>query len=345
MASAPDPPDIQHRRPDRDRRVNQAERLRRVLGVLQLIQSKGRYNARAIAQELGCSERTVYRDLEVLSFAGVPHFYDAADECYRVAGECRVPSLPLSDADAFGQAVATVLSSNEDLGAVGDAKGVTRLLSGSADERARRQLADTGCLVAVLNLQLADHSRCGETVTAIQHALLGLRQLSGVYRSPHEAKPVRITLHPYRLCFVKQAWYLVGRVEGDEEPKTLRVARFKSLRVLAKPSSVPIEFDLPSHFGNAWAVYRGETTHHVQVWFDTNAAPLVAEVNWHRTQRVEAACDGSAVFHFMVDGLDEIVSWVLSWAGRCRVLQPVELKELVVARLQAAIEMHHEAFE
>lgn len=65
MASAPDPPDIRSRRPDRDRRVNQAERLRRVLGVLQLLQSKGRYNARAIAQELGCSERTVYRDLEV----------------------------------------------------------------------------------------------------------------------------------------------------------------------------------------------------------------------------------------------------------------------------------------
>lgn len=103
MAGKPsrtDPPEITNRRADRDRRVNQAERLRRVLGVLQLIQSRGRYNARAIAEELSCSKRTVYRDLEVLNYAGVTHYFDEVEQCYRVATDCRLPSLPLTDADA-----------------------------------------------------------------------------------------------------------------------------------------------------------------------------------------------------------------------------------------------------
>ncbi|MCA9234562.1 MAG: helix-turn-helix domain-containing protein, partial [Planctomycetales bacterium] len=59
-------------RSDRDRRVRQHDRIARVLNVLNLIQSRGRWNAQALAEELECSQRTVYRDLQVLEFAGVP---------------------------------------------------------------------------------------------------------------------------------------------------------------------------------------------------------------------------------------------------------------------------------
>ncbi|MBS0205534.1 MAG: helix-turn-helix domain-containing protein [Planctomycetes bacterium] len=40
----------------------------RVLRVLELIQSRGRWTTKAIAEEIECSERTVYRDLDVLRF-------------------------------------------------------------------------------------------------------------------------------------------------------------------------------------------------------------------------------------------------------------------------------------
>jgi len=41
--------------PDRDRRVRQADRLARILSVLRLIQSRGRWNAKSIAKELESS--------------------------------------------------------------------------------------------------------------------------------------------------------------------------------------------------------------------------------------------------------------------------------------------------
>lgn len=344
MSAKPQPPipqpPITQRRPDRDRRVTQAERLRRVLGVLQLIQSRGRYNAKAIAQELGCSERTVYRDLEVLSFAGVPHYFDEIEQCYRLAADCKLPTLPLSDAEAFGQAVATVLGSNEALGIAGNAGPVTRKLLAEAQKPMRQVLADAATLVDAFNLQLADHSRCGESVVAIQHALLGLKQLTGLYESPHKARPLRMTIHPYRLCFVKQAWYLIARIEGESDPKTLRVARFKSLKAVARPSDVPVDFDLRGYFGNAWAVYRGKESYAVRLWFSPKGAPLVAETVWHRTQRSEKQPDGSAVLSFTVDGLEEIAGWVLGWTGEVRVLDPPLLYEMVVQRLEAALELH-----
>jgi predicted DNA-binding transcriptional regulator YafY len=281
----------------------------------------------------------------VLAFAGVPHYFDEVENCYRVASDCKLPSLPLSDAEAFGQAVATVLGGNDALGIVGGAGPITRKLMAEAEKTTRQVLADAASLLDAFNLQLADHSRCAETVPAIQQALLGLRQLSGLYETPHKSRPLRMTIHPYRLCFIKQAWYLVGRIEGEEDPKTFRLARFKSLKVIAKPSDVPVNFDLRGYFGNAWAVYRGSETFSVRVWFSVEASPLVSEAVWHRTQTVQRLADGSAVLGFTVDGLEEIVGWVLSWAGQARVLEPVRLHEMVVERLEAALDLHAKSFD
>lgn len=82
------------KRPDTDRRVRQSERMARVLRVFQLINSKnGPWNPQTIAQELCCSERTVYRDLQVLSMAGVPWFFDELCDSYRVTEGYRFPGV------------------------------------------------------------------------------------------------------------------------------------------------------------------------------------------------------------------------------------------------------------
>jgi predicted DNA-binding transcriptional regulator YafY len=102
---------------------------------------------------------------------------------------------------------------------------------------------------------------------------------------------------------------------------------------------VPEKFDLRDYFGDAWAVYRGQTTYDVEIAFTKDAAALVAETIWHHSQRVERRGDGSAVLRFRVAGLDEIVHWVLGWSGRAKVMAPPELREKVVAHLQAALKL------
>lgn len=89
------------KRPDRDRRLRQSQRMARVMKVLELIQSRSRWNAKAIAAELECGERTVYRDLEALEFAGIPWYYDEKDSCYRVRQDFRFPVLGLTEDEAL----------------------------------------------------------------------------------------------------------------------------------------------------------------------------------------------------------------------------------------------------
>ena len=69
------------------------------------------------------------------------------------------------------------------------------------------------------------------------------------------------------------------------------------------------------YFGDAWAVYRGDQSYDVALWFVPDAAALVTETTWHHSQQIHRHEDGSVTLSFRVAGLEEIVWWVLGWSG------------------------------
>ena len=309
-----------------DRRLRQAGRLARVLRILQLLQGRGCYNAESLAAEQECSVRTVYRDLEVLEFAGVPWYFDQEQHCYRVRPDFSFPVLNLSDDELLGQATATLIAAAPGLNIGAGAKATTEKLAAMSAEERGKLLEDVDRVMAVLDLKLADESRNHEIIRSVQWALLQRKQVIGRYVSPYEPTAKQLRLHPYRLCLVKRAWYLIGRPDAGDEPRTYRIGRFKSLRMIDFPAEVPADFDLKKYFGNAWGVYRGDRSYDVEIAFSPEAAAVVTETTWHQTQKVHRNRDGSVVLSFRVDGLNEIVNWVLGWAGKAKVIKPPELR-------------------
>lgn len=330
------------RRPDSDRRLRQSGRFARILRVLEMIQGRARYGVKEIAAELECSERTVFRDLNVLELAGVPWFYDEEDRRYRVRPGYHFPAMNLGDDELIGQATATAITSAPGLDVTRGAGPTTRKLWANSRDASARLLDDAGRVTAVLDLKLADHGRSHEVIRTIQFALIRGRRLTGSYRSPYEGRPKRLELHPYRLCLVKQAWYLIARPEKADWPKTYRVARFGTLRPSDLSATVPSDFDLAAYFGNAWGVFRGEKSFEVSVRFARDASDLVTETTWHHTQTAERHEDGGVTLSFLIEGIEEVAYWVLGWSGRATVIRPPELRELVLSHLRKALELNRD---
>lgn len=328
------------KRSDADRRLRQADRLARVVKILELITGRGRWNNAELAKELECSERTIYRHMTVLQLAGVPWYYDDAQKCYRVNETFRFPALNLDQDEILGLGVSAAITSAAGLDvAVGNGTLAEKWATRTSEEKAQL-LTEAQQLVSVLGLNLADHSGHQKTIRTVQRALIHRKKLTGLYRSPYAKEPISLTLEPFRLCLIKQAWYLIARKEKEAAPKAFRIMRFQSLKMLEKQAHVPAEFDLTAFFGNAWSVYRGETSYHVQIRFTPDAAPLVTETNWHHTQQVQPQPDGSVILSFQVDGLEEIVHWTLGWTGRAEVINPPELRKLLVRYLKKGLDLN-----
>ena len=82
---------------------------------------------------------------------------------------------------------------------------------------------------------------------------------------------------------------------------------------------------------------RGDRRYLVKIEFDREFGRNVADTLWHATQRITWS-RGVCVFECEVDGLDEILWWVLGYGHHARVLAPAELSfnRLRNRRLHAA---------
>lgn len=325
------------RRPDSERRLRQNARFNRLLRLVGLLQGHRRRNAKDIAEELEVHERTVYRDLEVLQLAGVPWVFDRGRRSYRIEHWYNFPALPLTHDDLLDQVAAATIAASPGMSAGGGAKAVTSRLEGSAPERAAGLLDEAQQLLEVLDLKLAGHQRHREHLRTIQWTLIGRKQLAARYDSPYQTRSGKVVLHPYRLLLTRQAWYLIARPADAENPRIYRVARFAALRPVDRPAEVPADFDLRGYLGNAWSVFRGDESFDVELLFHQDAARVVAETTWHHTQHVRRHPDGTATVTFRVDGLDEIVWWLLGWAGFVTVVRPERLREMFVGQLRAGL--------
>jgi predicted DNA-binding transcriptional regulator YafY len=80
-------------RRDADRRSRQCAKFARLIRIARLVTGNGRWGPEDLARELECSIRTVYRDVEVLTVAGIPIFFDKSIQAYRVTEGFRFSSL------------------------------------------------------------------------------------------------------------------------------------------------------------------------------------------------------------------------------------------------------------
>jgi len=88
------------------------------------------------------------------------------------------------------------------------------------------------------------------------------------------------------------------------------------------------------------AVFRGEQSYDIELRFESEAAKVVTETEWHHTQQVSKHRDGTVTLSFTVDGLEEILRWILTWTGQVTIVKPDQLRQRFVEALQVGVAMN-----
>ncbi|MBT9176114.1 MAG: hypothetical protein DDT20_00416 [Firmicutes bacterium] len=308
------------------------ERLARIMEVLS---QQGRITAQELATSFGSSRRTVYRYMETLKRQGV-----GVEACPGSLGGFRLSppemSKLLTSEEYRALLMAACVVAEHNLLPYGDhLSTATEKVKHSLSPEQWNEVRGTMPDVSVIAVQLADYERLTDVLERLTLAIADKVGILITYYALHRDSEQNRQIDPYHLFYQGGAWYLVGYCHWRREVRTFRVDRIRTLEREDRTFVRPPNFSLNGYLGCAWGMMRGERKR-VTVKFFPPASRLVAETTWHPTQKITFEPDGTLLFSADVDGLEEIMRWVLTYADCALVISPPELRTAITERLLAA---------
>lgn len=230
----------------------------RLLSILLLLQSRGQMTGRELAERLEVSERTLHRDMDALSAAGVPVYALRGsrggwqlEENWRT----QVPGLDEAELRALLMAQPRILGDRKLAAAAERALGKLMAslpvpLRARAESMRQRLYVDTtGWFGGAEDLSMLPIVQ--EAVT--RDRKLKIRYSSRRSRFEHaggESENVtERVVEPLGLVAKGSTWYLVANTARGF--RTFRVSRIQNALLLDTPSARPPGFDLESHWRSA----------------------------------------------------------------------------------------------
>lgn len=321
--------------PALDREGSKWDRAARLLRVATVLHAHpAGISAQAIADQIGVSKRTVYRDLLAMeSDAELPIWQDKGK--WGLDSSVFLPPLALT----LPEAMTFFLAS--------------RVLAKATDEHDPELLSAYVKLAQILPPVLAEqlhatvdayattprNDRFTRVLRVLTRAWAERRIVEISYgASVYDDKPPRVTrVRPYAIepSALTRALYLIGFDESRAARRTFKVERILEASLTPETfegSSTTIARELLS----AWDVISDEALVRVVVRFSPGVAARAAETRWHPSQVTERQPDGSLVWSASVAGVRELRIWVLGWGSDAEVMEPATLREDVAAELARA---------
>ncbi|WP_298378989.1 YafY family protein [uncultured Bradyrhizobium sp.] len=220
-------------------------RASRLFSILTTLQARGQVTAPELAEACEVSVRTIYRDIDALSAAGVPVYADrGAEGGYRLLDGYRVRLNGLSQGEAEALFMAGLPGPAAALGLDAAMAAAQTKLMAALPENLRPNARGMQ-----QRFHLDAPGWFGETeepkhLRAIAASVLRETLIEIRYQSWKAEKRRRVA--PLGLVLKGGSWYLAGLVDGNV--RTYRVARVLDCTALETPFARPAEFDLATYW-------------------------------------------------------------------------------------------------
>ncbi|MFF4501779.1 helix-turn-helix transcriptional regulator [Streptomyces sp. NPDC001401] len=290
----------------------------RLVSILLLLQTRGRMTAAQLAEELEVSVRTVYRDVEALSAAGVPLYGDAGHAGgYRLLDgyRTRLTGLTADEAEALFLAGAPGPAAELGLGSV---LAAAQLKVRAALPPELRAHADR--ISGRFHLDAPGWYADAEEapyLPAVADAVWNSRVLHVLYRRWAEPTDVERRLEPYGLVLKAGRWYVVA----GPGPRTFRVDQILQLATSDEEFTRPDGFDLAAY----WTAYQRDF--HDRLYRGEALVKLAPGVRLPRAVDSRTGDDGWTLAKIPIESVEHAHGEFLRLGTDIEVLQPPELRE------------------
>lgn len=314
----------------------------RLFSIVLLLQAHHQMTARDLASRLEVSERTIHRDMEALSGAGIPVVAARGlGGGWSLLGEYRTSLTGLTETEIQSLFVTTPAKVLTDLRLEKAADGALLKLLASLPttfrrgaERARQRI----------HVDVSGWSRREEAVPCLpilQEAIWLERKLQISYERRPDCEAVQRLIAPFGLVAKGSAWYLVGAVDGHV--RSYRVSRITHAEVLNEHAEIPADFDLATFWQQSAIVFKTNVPNYVaQFWVAPEVllrlsfAGRFARVT--ETDETDARGWRKVVVGFDVEEM--ACEYAVSFGPNLEVIEPLSLREKVIDMAHATLRFY-----
>lgn len=313
-------------------------RASRLLSILILLQVRGRVSAAALAEEFEVSVRTIYRDVDQLSAAGVPVYAERGRSGgFQLLDGYRTRLTGFTPSEAHALLLAGIGSAAADLGLGEDLAAAQLKLMASLP-------ADSGAGAQRVSARF--HLDPAQWYTRVEN----VAHLPELARAVWEERRIRIryeswkgevarTLDPLGLVLKGGFWYLVAA--SKNQPRTYRASNILDLAVTDAPSRRPPRFSL-ARYWKGWAAdfEKRLMRERARVRLSPRGVKMLREVSPAAAEAIDAAApapdvDGWIEAQIPIENIEHAVTQILRLGEDARVMEPAALRDAVRGRAKA----------
>jgi predicted DNA-binding transcriptional regulator YafY len=104
----------------------------------------------------------------------------------------------------------------------------------------------------------------------------------------------------------------------------------------------PDAFDLTAYAARSFGAFQ-EEPRIIKIRFDADVASSVERFLFHVSQEMERLTSGEIEVRFTAGGLLEIARHLMTWGGSVEVIEPAELKQILLAEVEAIRDRYRNA--
>lgn len=295
--------------------------INRLLEIVYILLDKKTVTAREIAEHFEVSQRTIYRDIEALSVAGIPVYASKG----KGGGISLLASFVLNK---------SMLSDREQIDILSSLQGLNALNVPDIEPVLKK-------LAAVFNKNYTswidvDFSHWGsndserEKFSLLKTAILNSCLVTFDYVSSAGEKTER-TVEPVKLLFKGQSWYIYGFCRAKSDFRVFKITRIKKLRSLTETFKRDIPEDIwdkPQEYNNRMItltlVLKIEARMAYRIYDEFDPEDIVKNA------------DGSFTVTATFPEDEWVYGYVLSYGNYAEVLEPKHIRETLKRKLAEA---------
>ncbi|HEX8072307.1 MAG TPA: YafY family protein [Pyrinomonadaceae bacterium] len=314
----------------------------RLLSIVLLLQAHRQLTAGELARRLEVSARTVHRDMDALSAAGIPVVAErGTGGGWSLLGEYRTNLTGLNEAEVQSLFVNKPTRLLADLNLEKAAEGALLKLLAALPAAYRRgaEYARQRIHVDVTGWQNADEA--APLLGVLQEAVWQERRLRLTYQRGG-CDAVERVVDPLGLVAKGSVWYLVAAVGGDAL-RSYRVSGIRAAELTGEACVRPPGFDLAAFWAQSMSEFRAHLpAYRVTARVRASVAPRLRYAG--RFARVEQTGEPDAAGWVRValrfDTAEMACEYALGFGTHLEVLEPAELRAQVLAAARRVVEFY-----